>query len=103
MGKDEVIKIVSKYSEEVRKIFSVEEVILYGSYAKNNAKENSDIDVAIIVKKITNGLLNSEFLLHKLVRKYDLRIEPVLFEKGNDPSGLLEEIKRTGIIIYQTN
>jgi len=49
---------------------------LFGSYAKGNAREDSDIDVAII----TNDFLGDEFefqlLLMKYARDIDVDIEP---------------------------
>jgi predicted nucleotidyltransferase len=102
MGKEEAIGIALRYTERIKGFFNLKKVILFGSYARNTNKEFSDIDVAVVVDKI-DSLLNSEFLLHKLVRDVDLRIEPILFEEDYDPSGFLEEINRTGIIIYQTN
>jgi predicted nucleotidyltransferase len=102
MDKEEAVGIALKYTDRIKEFFNLKKVILFGSYARNTNKKFSDIDVAVVVDKI-DSLLNSEFLLHKLVRDVDLRIEPVLFEEGYDPSGFLEEINRTGIIIYQSN
>ena len=101
MDKESVINIANKYSETVcEAIPSVKEVILYGSYAKDKAKTNSDIDIAVIVKEIKDNYLNTQIQLFKLRRSIDLRIEPVLIGESNDKSGFLEEIRETGLIIY---
>lgn len=101
MDKDKAISMVLKYSNRIKDSFNLKKVILFGSYAKNSHKEFSDIDVAVVVDKI-DSLLESEFLLYKLVRDVDLRIEPVLFEEDNDPSGFLDEISKTGIVVYSS-
>jgi predicted nucleotidyltransferase len=104
MDKKTAIKIVKKYSNTVRKHFQVEAVILFGSYSKNKQREESDIDVAVIVKKLDKDYLTSSALLFKLTRDIDLSIEPILFLKGRpDPSGFLDELLKTGIIIYKAN
>jgi len=101
VDKEAVINIANKYSKTVcEAIPSVKEVILYGSYAKNNATNNSDIDIAIIIEDLEDDYLDAQTRLFKLRRSVDLRIEPVLIEEFNDRSGFLKEIKETGIEIY---
>lgn len=100
MDKREVIKKVRKYADLVSIHFPVRYVILYGSCAKGTVRKDSDIDVAVVVDKIDEDFLMSEAKLYRLKRKVDERIEPVLLEKDNDKSGFLEEILKTGEIIY---
>ena len=79
--------------------FQLETVYLFGSYAGDNYKEDSDIDVAVVVSNITGDFFSVNPLLWKLRRQVDDRIEPILIDKNNDRSGFLEEIKRSGIEI----
>jgi len=102
MDKREVIEKVKKYSDVVRSHFPVRLVILYGSYAKATAREDSDIDVAVVVSKIDEDFLRAEVKLYKLRRDVDERIEPILLEEGNDQSGFLEQILENGEIIYSS-
>jgi predicted nucleotidyltransferase len=100
MDKSAVIDKVRQYASVVCSCFPVQKVILFGSHAKGNAGEHSDIDVAVIVDKV-DDLIESEFTLYKLRRDIDAGIEPVLFEaSSDDPSGFLAEIERTGEVIY---
>lgn len=99
MDQSEVISIVSKYKVLVSKHFDIENMILFGSYAKGNQKEDSDIDVAIVVDSIKQDFFSYAPLLWKLRREIDDRIEPVLIEKNKDDSGFLKEILKTGLII----
>ena len=52
MDKRQVIKIVKRYKEAVTAKFGPVTVYLFGSYSKGNAREDSDIDVAVIVPEV---------------------------------------------------
>jgi predicted nucleotidyltransferase len=102
MDKREVIDKVNRYADVIKAYFPVKMVILFGSYARGNPREESDIDVAVVVDQISDDCLESEARLNRLRRSIDLRIEPVLIETDEkDPEGFFEEIMRTGEIIYQ--
>ncbi|MCD5397454.1 nucleotidyltransferase domain-containing protein [candidate division NPL-UPA2 bacterium] len=100
MDKREVVEKVRKYSDLIRTHFPVRLVILYGSYVKATVREDSDIDVAVVVNKIDGDFLMSEVKLYKLRREVDERIEPILLEADNDRSGFLEQILKNGEVVY---
>ena len=52
MDKTAAIESVRKYAERVRRDFNVNKVILFGSHAKGTAREDSDIDVAVVFESI---------------------------------------------------
>jgi len=93
---------VKQYAGVVRKNFDVKKIILYGSYVKDVAREDSDIDVAVVLERVDGDFLKSEAKLFQLRREIDARIEPVLLEESNDKSGFLEEILKTGEFIYSS-
>ncbi len=99
MDKKEVIKKVKQYKVLLGKHFDLDSVYLFGSFAKETNREDSDIDVAVVVKNISGEYFSVNPLLWKLRRQVDDRIEPVLIDKNNDKSGFLDEIKKTGIEI----
>jgi len=99
MDKGEVIDKLLNFKLLVSKHFDLDKVVLFGSYAKGNPKEDSDIDVAIIVNSISKDYFSYVHLLWKLRREIDDRIEPILIEKDHDESGFLSEILNTGLII----
>ena len=101
MDKEAVIEIAKEYSKEVRNFLPVKKVILFGSFSRGDQKRNSDIDIAVVVDKIKGDYLDLSSKLFSIRRTIDLRIEPILFEEGYDPSGFLEEIYKTGIVVYQ--
>lgn len=99
MDKSEVITKLIKYKSLVSAHFDVDKVILFGSYAIGSQREESDIDVAVVVNSVEGSYFTYAPLLWKLRRQVDDRIEPVLLEKDNDHSGFLQEIMRTGVVI----
>ncbi len=99
MDKSEVIRLVEKYSILVRENIPNAQIYLYGSYAQNKQREDSDIDVAIIVDKIDGDFFSTSPLLWKLRRQVDNRIEPILIEKDYDSAGFFEDIKKYAIEI----
>ena len=100
MDKIEALKSVNKYVIKITPIIHPEQIILYGSYANGTAGENSDIDVAVVVKKINGDYLDLATMLYKMRRDIDDRIEPVLLEEGRDQSGFLNEIRKTGFCVF---
>jgi predicted nucleotidyltransferase len=103
MDQEPVINRVKQFADVVRQNFQVKKIILYGSYAKGLAGKYSDIDVAVVLDSNEEDLLTSEAKLFKLRRDIDVRIEPVLLDEKNDRSGFLEEITKTGEIIYSAD
>lgn len=99
MDKSEAIIKVKEYSLLLKNYFPFEKVYLFGSYAKNTNRIDSDIDVAIVVNKIEGDYFSIHPLLWKLRRQIDDRIEPILIERDNDNGGFLSEIQKYGIEI----
>jgi len=51
-------KIISEIKDRIKKSVSPEKIILFGSYAKGNADETSDIDV-FIIKNISKDQIST--------------------------------------------
>lgn len=99
MAEREVIKILGQYKALVSRHFDVDKVILFGSYSRGTQRNDSDIDVAIVVNSISTDFFTYAPLLWKLRLQIDNRIEPVLLVNGEDESGFLQEILQTGTVI----
>ena len=99
MDKREAIDKVKEYRLLLKNYFPIEKVYLFGSYAKNTNRVDSDIDVAIVVNHIEGDYFAIHPLLWKLRRQIDDRIEPVLIERDNDSGDFLSEIQKYGIEI----
>lgn len=99
MDKAEVINKLKAYKLLLKDHFQIEKVYLFGSYAKNTNREDSDIDVAIVVNHIEGDYFAINPLLWRLRREIDDRIEPILIEKDFDDAGFIVEIQKYGIEI----
>ena len=99
MDKKEVIEILKRYKELLSKHMQFESLILFGSYTKGAQKEDSDIDVAVVVNEMSGDYFETRPILWKISREVDDRIEPLILEKNHDASGFLEEVLRSGIAI----
>lgn len=73
---------------------------IFGSYAKNNQRDESDIDIALVIDNLSDmDRFDTQVKLMLLAAQIDSRIEPHPISKqdllSNNPFVL--EIKRTGI------
>jgi uncharacterized protein len=99
-------KIVKEFIDDTKKILkkNIIKKYLFGSYAKNQQNEWSDIDVLIIVKQLDNKIrkeissLSSDYSINK-----DILISPILkdidvWEKNKAHNTLFyKEIEKYGI------
>jgi len=97
MDKTNVIGIVRQYAELVNSAFEPKKIFLFGSYAKGNYKEDSDIDIAVVLKDFEN-VIDIQLELMKLRRKIDNRIEPHPFREQDfeQSNPLASEILKYG-------
>ena len=101
LDKSTVVKTVEQYADILTKEISPAAVVLYGSYAKGNPHEDSDIDVAVIFDGFTGDWLKTSSLLWRLRRNVSFDIEPVLLDSTQDKSGFVKNIYKTGQVIYK--
>ena len=77
----------------------IEQVILYGSRAKGNYRNGSDIDLTIQGEEVTySQLLSIENALDDLLLPY--KIDLSLLRQIDNPD-LIDHIKRIGIVFYE--
>jgi predicted nucleotidyltransferase len=87
---------------EINHIFcqyqNIEKVILYGSRAKGNYKQGSDIDLTLIGENITyNQLWEIENKIDDLLLPYCIDLS--IFKYIDNPN-LLDRIQKKGVIFY---
>jgi len=99
MDQREALIILKKYKNLLSKEMKFNKMLLFGSYASGNPREDSDIDVAIIVDKISGDFFSTRPILWRIRREVDDRIEPVLLEESNDYSGFVKEVIKNGILV----
>ena len=104
MSQTDAINILKSYLFLLNKSgIPIEKAYLYGSYARNEANKESDIDVMLISDYFDT---NDVYILSKpwnYTADIDYRIEPVSVSKkryiSDDVSPLLEIVRKEGIEI----
>ncbi len=93
---NEIKQILKKILENM----PVYSVILFGSYAKNVATANSDLDLVIDTKEQLMGF-KLYSLITKIEEEFDKNVDA--FEKSEiiENSKIDEEIKKTGVVVYE--
>lgn len=101
MDKGDALNIANKYATAVKSKYDFVKIILFGSYAKGNFHEDSDIDIAVILKDYKN-LIDIQLELMRLRRKIDSRIEPHPFRENdfNMTNPIVSEIIKYGREIH---
>ena len=75
MTQQYVLNALSEIKIELKEKYGIEKIALFGSYARNEANETSDIDIAILKAKnitLSNRLNAKNMLEKKLNVKVDL-------------------------------
>ena len=102
MDKEQAIKLAQRYKAAVAERLPLKALYLYGSYSKGNHTEDSDIDIAVVVERMSDDYFEDTPLLWKLKRKISNLIEPVLLtEDTNNP--LYADILINGITDINRN
>jgi predicted nucleotidyltransferase len=95
----ELFEKLRKFSKLAKDVIPFDKMILFGSFANGTSNEDSDIDVALVVKSIDTDYLKKNTELFRICRKIDARIEPLILSPAHDRSGFLESIEKNGIIL----
>jgi predicted nucleotidyltransferase len=101
LSEDRIDKIVRGFISRLTSEIAVEEVILFGSYAHGNAKEHSDIDLAIISDwfRDKTRIENMQYL-SRVAANYNSLIEALPFTpeeyRNLDNRTFLATIVKTG-------
>lgn len=105
----DINKILPKIEKRILQLFGscVQKIILFGSYARKDFNEESDVDIIVIVtdtdiekyRKLRTKII-SEFLI-----KYDVLLSIRIlnneeFSKYKDVSPFLQNIVKEGILFY---
>lgn len=105
-SKEQLNKIINDYISGLKDRIRVDKAILYGSYAKGNANELSDIDLLIISEDLSNNTPKGKngYLLDKMVGDFNTDLEVIAINPSqlNNPieKDFFEEILRTGYVMY---
>lgn len=101
MDQREILEIAKRYIDSVRANKIVfEKAYLFGSYSKGTFNDDSDIDIAFVIKNLKDRF-SSQVNLLKLAYNIDTRIEPHPLDCNilNSGNAFGEEILKHGIEI----
>ena len=98
MDRKQAIKLVKRYKKEISRLIKPTAVYLYGSYSRDEARDDSDIDVAVVINGREADWLSLSSQLWRAGCRVSSLIEPVLIDETR-PSPLYDTVKRDGIAI----
>lgn len=82
MTQNEIMDFLTQHKAELRQTYGVQEIALFGSYARQTAREDSDIDIAVELdddkKTLTNFFGLKRFLEERLGKRIDLGIKSAM-------------------------
>lgn len=105
---DHVEKIaIDELIDQLKQNFNIDNIILFGSAARNQKDEESDIDILIITKQLYNRTERHEItdLVFEINLKYDTNISTIVVDKHSWEQGpvsvlpIKDEIDQDGIIL----
>ena len=94
------IENIKEMINEVLLNTEVERAILFGSYAKNTPKKNSDIDILIDSNGKVRGL-KFYAIIDMIREKFDKDVDVIDKTEITKNSKIEKEIERTGVVIYE--
>lgn len=111
MGQEEVKTAVLRLSEELRKLYKgkLRQVILYGSAARGTTKDDSDIDIMVLVDVSREELRKYEDLLCDISTDFALeylRVFSILdisyqeYSVWKDISPFYKNVSQEGVTLY---
>ena len=92
-------KVIQQFGEVFRQYPEIESVVIYGSRAKGNYREGSDIDITLMGERVTEDIRSRVWLdIDDLNTPY--LIDLSVFHKLGSPD-LVEHITRVGKTLYK--
>ncbi len=80
MDRTDALNSARLFAKEIKANYECSQIFLFGSYASGKNHEESDIDIAVILKDYDN-ILDIQLELMRLRRKIDSRLEPHPFRE----------------------
>ena len=75
MTRAEILDFLRAHKAELKEVYGVQEIILFGSYARQTARDDSDIDIAVEIEEKKKTLTNFFGLKRHLEEKLEKRID----------------------------
>jgi len=101
-------QVANEFKTSLQTLYGKElaEVILFGSYARGNNQEESDLDFAVVLRdpniRHSAEILKTSAIGSRLSLKYGIMISSLpisLHKKQTSMQGIFQEIRKEGIVI----
>lgn len=107
---DIVSEVVYQFSQQLKKVFGtrLSKVIVYGSYARGDYRENSDVDVMILVKMSDQEIKQMENEVYDLAFDIEMNtgvdISPIIkseaqYEYWVDTLPFYRNVREEGVVV----
>lgn len=107
MGRKKINKEITEYILRLKKAINPKKVILFGSFARGEATEWSDIDILVVAnfsKTSSNKRFDILYDLHEgLIKEHDIHAYGVTPKEFDDVKewSILNDVKKEGIVLYK--
>lgn len=110
MNRETIKEILNQYSSEAKRQFgaSLKAVVLYGSCAREDYDNESDIDLLVLLTYTPDMLPEARGKMRSIADKLDMQYDVVIsavfqsydvFNEYKEASGFYKNIEREGIVI----
>ena len=96
------IEEIKAYITPVVEKYPIEKVILYGSYARGEASETSDVDLVVE----SGGKMKNRKIFAlggELLMTLPVRVDVYDILEIKNPSAMYDNIRKDGVIIYESS
>jgi predicted nucleotidyltransferase len=101
-------QVANEYKANLKRLYGdkLAEVVLFGSYARGDNREESDLDFAVVFRnpniRSTAEIVKTSVIGSRLSLKYGITISSLpttLHKKQTSMQGIYQEIRKEGIVI----
>lgn len=98
---------IDEMSRKIVERFHPERIILFGSYARGEATENSDIDLLVVFKTPARRGKRAAPIIRMLAEEYDLPVDVIvrspegLNQWKNTPNSFARQVITRGVTLYE--
>jgi len=93
---EEILQYLKEYKTLKEEAYSINKLGIFGSYARGEAKESSDIDIVVDFKKA--DLFNQISIMQELEKKFNKHVDVIALWKRINPK-LLSRIQKDAIYV----
>ncbi len=108
---ESVQTIVTLFAEEVKRVLGkdMDRIIVYGSYARGDFNENSDVDIMVLTSRPEEEIKSVEYELYDVafdfLMKYAIDISIIVKNKDHfnywlDALSFYDNVEREGVVIH---